>query len=250
MPFTESSESAFVKLRSLRVPFPALLGAGLLALMCVIALAIGVFSGETPAFVAPSGSGEEQQDDEGSATEEELSESQDDDASVGEGVSQSAQEVQNVPNDVVVHVAGAVVAPGIYSVPEGSRVQDAVDAAGGLASDAASDAINLARTLQDGEQVLIPTEEQVESGSYTTSVTDTGSASSGGVATEGGSTLVNINTAGVDELDTLPGVGPATAQAIVDERENNGPFTSIEDIQRVSGIGEKKFEKLKDSICV
>lgn len=62
--------------------------------------------------------------------------------------------------------------------------------------------------------------------------------------------LVNINTAGIEELDSLAGVGPATAQAIVDEREANGPFSSIEDIQRVSGIGEKKFEKLKESICV
>ena len=124
-------------------------------------------------------------------------------------------------------------------------MQDAVNAAGGFLSDASPDAINLARVLQDGEQVIIPTLEQVESGTAA-SASVTGSTA----AAAGAQVVVNINTAGVEELDTLPGVGPATAQAIVDERESNGPFASIEDIQRVSGIGEKKFEKLKDSIRV
>ena len=82
---------------------------------------------------------------------------------------------------------------------------------------------------------------------------DAGAAAGGaGSAGAGGATsgLVNINTASADELDALPGVGPATAQAIIDERESNGAFTSAEDIMRVSGIGEKKFAKLKSSICV
>lgn len=124
-------------------------------------------------------------------------------------------------------------------------MQDAVNAAGGFLPDASPDAINLARVLQDGEQVVIPTLEQVESGTAA-SASVTGSTA----AAAGAQVVVNINTAGVEELDTLPGVGPATAQAIIDERESNGPFASIEDIQRVSGIGEKKFEKLRDSICV
>ena len=186
------------------------------------------------------------------ATEEEEN-TDAEDASVSENNTTddaATQENQTSSSEVVVHVAGAVASPGVYTVSEGARVQDAVDAAGGFASDAASDAVNLARTLQDGEQILIPTEEQVESGAYASTLSSTDASSSAGSDEQSTSSLININTASVEELDTLPGIGPVTAQAIVDERESNGAFTSIEDIQRVSGIGEKKFEKLKDSICV
>jgi len=99
--------------------------------------------------------------------------------------------------------------------------------------------INRASILQDGQKVYVPKvgEAPQASGSAT------GAAATGG-------TLVNINTATVEDLDGLPGVGEATAQAIVDDREANGAFASIEDLMRVSGIGEKKFEKLRDLICV
>lgn len=149
---------------------------------------------------------------------------------------------------IAVYVSGAVETPGVYELAEDSRVCDALDAAGGLKEDAAADAINLARRVSDGEQIAVPTVDQVESGVFASATAASGTSGVG--VSSGKSGPVNINTASIDELDSLAGVGPATAQAIVEEREANGPFSSIEDIQRVSGIGEKKFEKLKESICV
>lgn len=241
MSFVESSESSCIRLGSLRIPLPAVLGAGLLVVVCIVVFAAGLFPGESAAFVVSSGATEEEENTEVEDTSASESDTTDD---------ATAQESQSSSAEVVVHVAGAVASPGVYAVSEGARVQDAVEAAGGFASDAASDAVNLARTVQDGEQILIPTEEQVESGEYASSLSSTGTTSSTSSDGQSSSSLININTASVDELDTLPGIGPVTAQAIVDERESNGSFSSIEDIQRVSGIGEKKFEKIKDLICV
>lgn len=238
MPFPYTSESLMSKVRSFRIPPSALIGAFLLAAICVAVLVMRPFSGE-PAFVAPTDSQEQAEDF--PAEENGSSEG----ASEEDASAASDQEVP--PSFATVHVAGAVASPGLYTVAEGARVQDAVDAAGGLAKDAAPDAINLARPLQDGEQVVIPTKDQVAHGMPAVGGGEGQSDATGGAAT---TPLVNINTAGLAELDELPGVGPATAQAIIDEREANGSFASAEDIQRVSGIGEKKYEKLKDSICV
>lgn len=145
---------------------------------------------------------------------------------------------------VVVHVGGAVADPGVRELAEGSRVQDAVDASGGFAEGAASDALNLARVLSDGEQVVVPTLEEA-AGAQGADAAGAG-ASSGSAA--GG--RVNINRATAAELDTLPGVGPSTAEKIVADREANGPFATTEDLKRVSGIGDKKYEELADLVCV
>lgn len=139
---------------------------------------------------------------------------------------------------VTVDVDGAVAQPNVIQLPEGSRVQDAIEACGGLAADADVSGINRASLLQDGQKIYVPKAGEVSQVP----------GAAGDVAT--GGTLVNINIATVEELDGLPGVGEATAQAIVDDREANGAFASIEDLMRVSGIGEKKFEKLRDLICV
>jgi competence protein ComEA len=149
---------------------------------------------------------------------------------------------------VTVHVVGAVHRPGVYALAEGSRVRDALAAAGGCVGDAMLEAVNLARILADGEQVRIPTAEEVAAGAVASAAegAPTGGAAPPGAA--GGK--VNINTASATELDTLPGVGPSTAQKIVDDRTANGPFKRIEDLMRVSGIGEKKFEALKDYVSV
>ena len=128
-------------------------------------------------------------------------------------------------------------------------MRDAVEAAGGFAAEASQESVNLARKVSDGEQIFVLTVEEFEA-SPSSSSPSSGSSDAGAQASSGADGLVNINTAGLEALDSLPGVGPATAQAILDEREANGPFASIEDIQRVSGIGEKKYEKLKGSICV
>ena len=148
------------------------------------------------------------------------------------------------PADIVVHVAGAVLRPGVYALPPGSRVADAVAAAGGVLGTAAEDAVNLARLLIDGEQVYLPTVEEIESGTV--------AGAAAGLAVPGGGSsapgLVNINTASAAELETLPGVGPATAQAIIEDRETNGPFLTPEDLMRVTGIGPKKFDAVKDLV--
>ena len=142
---------------------------------------------------------------------------------------------------VFVHVGGAVVHPGVQELEEGSRVQDAVEAAGGFADGAARDALNLARVLQDGEQVVVPTEEEL-----TASVSPSAEVSAAPAARG----RININTATAEELDALPGIGPATAEKIVADREANGPFSTIEDLKRVAGIGDKKYTELADSVCV
>lgn len=144
---------------------------------------------------------------------------------------------------IVVHVAGAVTEPGVFELPPGSRVEAAVAAAGGMTSDAAPSSINLARVLSDGEQVVIPTIEEAKAGLVL-------SAASGDEASSVRMGKVNLNTASADLLESLPGIGPALAQRIIDDRIANGPFVSNEDLMRVSGIGQKKFDQLASYICV
>lgn len=149
------------------------------------------------------------------------------------------------------HVDGAVVSPGVYVLEEAdARVNDAVTHAGGLTQEADTSAVNLAAPVEDGQKVHIPAfgeepqEAQVPSGVGESSGTDAT------VSTDVGTGLVNINVASAEELCALTGVGEATANAIIEERESNGPFSSPEDIMRVSGIGEKKYQKMRDQICV
>ena len=153
-------------------------------------------------------------------------------------------EVEAAPA-VVVHVSGAVAAPGVYELEEGARVQDALEAAGGASADACPDALNLARVVADGEQVVVPTVEEAAAQEQA-GAAGAAAGASGGAA--GGK--VNINTATAEQLDALPGVGPATAEKIIADREANGPFASPEDLKRVSGIGDKKYEELADLVSV
>lgn len=146
---------------------------------------------------------------------------------------------------VFVHVGGAVVSPGVQQLAEGSRVQDAIAAAGGFAEGAARDALNLARVVVDGEQVVVPTAQELENQNQGSAV---GAATGGGAIAGDGK--VNINRASTAELDALPGIGPATAEKIVADREANGPFATPEDLKRVAGIGDKKYAELADQISV
>ena len=148
-----------------------------------------------------------------------------------------------------VHVIGAVPRPGLYLFPEGARVQDAIDAAGGLLAEADEDLVNLAALLEDGQQLIIP----FRSGSErvdTTDVLDLPSNEDDETNSNTGEDLININTATLEELDGLPGIGPTTAQKIIDYRSENGPFGAIEDIMNVSGIGPATFEDIRDLITV
>jgi competence protein ComEA len=142
---------------------------------------------------------------------------------------------------LVVQVLGAVPRPGVYEFPEGSRVRDAIDAAGGLLTDADVSAMNLAAPLQDGQQLEIPLTGGA-AGTPPPAVPATQAPTAGD--------LVNINTATLDQLDALPGIGPTTAQKIIDYRTAKGPFARIEDIMNVSGIGPATFDKLKDLISI
>lgn len=144
------------------------------------------------------------------------------------------------PTPVVVYVSGAVVHPGVYTLPAGARVADALAAAGGATPEADLAHLNLARRLRDEEQVYVPRQGEP------TLPPATGVPSSNS-ATPG---KVNINTADVAELDTLPGIGPGYAQRIVAYREQHGPFRTIEDLQKVPGIGPATFARVRDLITV
>ena len=153
---------------------------------------------------------------------------------------------------IAVHVIGAVPRPGLYEFVEGVRVQDAIDAAGGLLASANVDSINLAALLEDGQQLNIPYKsgEEPTPGSISEDPLELPNDEEP-VSTEAPDVeLININTASLEELDSLPGIGPTIAQRIIDYRDENGPFNTIEDIQNVSGIGPSTFDEIKDLITV
>ena len=140
--------------------------------------------------------------------------------------------------DIYVHICGAVINPGVYQVPAGTRVYQALELAGGSSDDAYLSGINLADKLADGQKVYIPSEGENAEGIL--------SIDSGGVQ----SVMININTASEAELMTLPGIGQSRAKDIINYRVKNGLFESIDDIMKVSGIKEAAFEKIKDLIKV
>jgi len=173
------------------------------------------------------------------------------------GVSEESQgEYTNTGNtDIYVDVSGAVNIPCVVCLPQGSRVVDAIEAAGGLRNDADSRYINQAAPLSDGEKVYVPNEDEVAAGIIPDNAAYSGGS---GVNATGGQSMpgsvqngkLNINTANQQELQQLSGIGPALSQRIIDYRESHGKFNSIDEIKNVSGIGEKTFEKFKDVITV
>ncbi len=150
------------------------------------------------------------------------------------------------PAPLLVHVTGAVAHPGVVSLSPGSRVQDAIHAAGGLAPGAQPDAVNLTAKVKDGERLHIPAVGEVASAPVNVPAADR-SASGLDIAMQG---PVNLNTATAEQLMTLPGIGEVKAAAIIAYREQHDGFKTIEDLMEVSGFGEATFERLKDSICV
>lgn len=222
--FQESAESLRAKVHLSDVNLPLLVG--LTSLVMVVFLIAGY--GLITSFSADSFAVEK--------AEEELVESTE---------SQDNQ-IQEIEEDfVVIHVGGAVVSPGVYELTQGSRVKDALQAAGGFNDEASYEALNLARVVVDGEYIIVPTLEEVEAYGGTEGSFDT---------VDGAQTVadskVNINTASLEELDTLPGIGPAIAQKIITDRESNGSFEQPEDLKRVSGIGDVTYAELANLICV
>ena len=153
---------------------------------------------------------------------------------------------------VVVHVIGEINNPGVVTLPEGSRIIDAINMAGGKTEEADLSKINLAYIVEDGTQIYIP---RINENLNQVNLISDG-AGVGVVITDSNveenevNAKVNINTASKEKLETLPGVGETTAQKIIDYRETNGKFKTIEDIKNVSGIGDAKYESLKDKITV
>ncbi|MBO5412718.1 MAG: helix-hairpin-helix domain-containing protein [Clostridia bacterium] len=150
-------------------------------------------------------------------------------------------------NKIILHITGEVNFPGIIEIEEGSRLANAIEAAGGLTENADINKINLAYVVKDGQKINIPNVNSVDTSSYITE--DIGE----NIIIEdinSNTNLVNINTATQTELETLTGIGPSTALKIIKYREENGKFTTIEDIKNVPGIGDSKFESIKEEICV
>lgn len=156
---------------------------------------------------------------------------------------------ERVTGFVVVYITGAVKSPGIVNLPVNTRVYDAVEKAGGFSENADKEALNLSRAVSDGEHIHIG---EIKRNTYSKNIT----FSSGEVgsytnkAESERSLLVNINTAGLSELDLLPGVGVKTAEKIIAYRNVNGRFRKIDEIMKVNGIGPKKFEKMKGHITI
>ena len=140
-----------------------------------------------------------------------------------------------VASEIYVHILGQVVRPGLYALPDGARAVDAVAAAGGFTPTADAAGVNLARFVSDGEQIVVPA---------------VGEAVPGAAPGVGGDGRVNLNTADAAALDTLPGVGPATAQKILAWREQHGRFEVVEDLLDVGGIGEAKLDAIRDLVTV
>ncbi|KPL87989.1 hypothetical protein SE16_10775 [Ardenticatena maritima] len=146
---------------------------------------------------------------------------------------------------LTVYVSGAVHAPGLYTVPPNSRIADAIAAAGDFSSDAVPEAINLALPLADGMHIHVPAQGEADA----PPVVSSGSGAPSGQASAA-SGLVNINTATVAELDTLPGIGPSIAQRIIDYREQNGAFQTVDELKNVKGIGDKTFAEIAPLVTV
>lgn len=139
---------------------------------------------------------------------------------------------------MIVHVAGEVRKPGVYELPAGSRVTDAVDRAGGVGAQGAPDAINLAAKLADGQQVIVPARAPAASGA----------APAGAAAGAAADAPISLGTATVEQLDTIEGIGPVTAQDIVDYRDEHGGLSSVDELDQISGIGPATMDALRDRL--
>lgn len=161
------------------------------------------------------------------------------------------EEIKNEVEDViieeekiVVHISGEVINPGVISLNEGARLIDAINMVGGVTEKADLDKVNLAYVLSDAQKIYIPSKDEEESENSDIIISENYSLNNNK------NLIVNINTANEEELQSLPGIGSLIAKRIVDYRKENGKFNSIENIKNVSGIGESKFNKIKNNISI
>ncbi len=146
---------------------------------------------------------------------------------------------------IKVYVTGEVMAPGVIELEEGARIQDAIEGAGGIKAEANLKDINLAYEVADGEKIYIPNGSEIVE-----EVSEQASSGSSSSSSSNSNGKININKATATELTSVPGIGESTAQKIIAYREENGKFKTIEDIKNVSGIGDSKYNSMKDSISV
>lgn len=242
MSFLESVDSPITQLHLHNSK--KLLVIGLISICLIVVVGVAITSGfftQDEVAVVSRNAHDETEIQESALQSEEMS-----DATTGNN---SGEVTTSSTEKICVHVGGCVVSPGVYWLSAGSRVEDALQAAGGVTESAAPDAINRARSLQDGEQILVLSIEDVEAGIAQISESSVSNSSASEIS--GVSQMkVNINSADQSTLETLPGIGPATAQKIVSFREQQGRFATPEDLMQVSGIGQKKFEAIADLICV
>lgn len=257
MSFQKSSNSWRAKAHLGGVKLPVLVGVTALAVL-VIAVAAAALVGAASSDGLTILAADEESEDEEELAEGSEDGSGDSDADEAESAEDdSGTDAGEEPSTIVVYVCGAVVSPGVFELEEGARIQDAILAAGGFSDDAATESLNLASLVEDGEQIDVPTLEELEEAeaagielTTTTTSSSTSDSSSDGSSDSSSTGLININTATAEELEELPGIGEVTAANIVADREENGPFSSIEDITRVSGIGDAKYAAIADLICV
>ena len=225
MPFLDEVDSLKAKMGIGKANPLVLLGVALVAVVVVVFIAIALWGG----FTSP-----------GVVVEHK------------EEVPAADSTGQVAPVKICVHVVGEVANPGMYELEEGARVSDVIDAAGGMLDDADQLSVNLARPLTDGEQVVVSSKTAAEDAAPASSPDNQSSsnATTSGKGTPASAGKVNINTASASELTSLDGVGDATAAKIIAYRQANGSFSSVEEIKKVSGIGDKKFEAIKDRITV
>lgn len=155
-------------------------------------------------------------------------------------------------NKIKVYIAGAINNEGVYEMDEGSRIADIIEKAGGLTTEANIKNINLAYVIEDGMKIYIPkiNENTVEDNTENNITKGNSNSQDTNKAEDNKQNTININTATQTELETLPGIGPSIASKIIEYRKQNGKFKKIEDLKNVSGIGENKFQKIKDLITV
>ena len=165
-------------------------------------------------------------------------------------ISENTPVIQIEIPPVIIHIAGAVKNPGVYQLKSTDRIVDAVKIAEGATEEANLDLINLAAILKDGQKIIIPYKTYSETGEEINTNTHNNAESMYYSSPVSTSAKININTANANMLQTLPGIGPVLSERIIEHRNQNGLFGMIDDIMDVSGIAEKKYEGIKDLICV
>ena len=178
--------------------------------------------------------------------EEASSGEEDSPEKTGEETREKGQEPEQETDAIFVYVCGQVAAPGVYELSAGARVYQAIERAGGTLEGASPESLNLAQQAEDGQKIYVPSKEEAEAGTFPQD--DSWGAMSS--SREQGGGKVNLNTAGLEELMTLTGIGQTRAEAIITYREEEGAFQAPEDIMKVDGIKEGIYEKLKDEITV